>query len=127
MAGHKLTKAETDARIEQCYKMRYINKPSIKFLDWIQWCKKNYGNKSEQQYNAYWQKASDIYKSNWKQILEDSVGVATDEMVKLIQDDDPRVRQRAIEQIFKYSGNETEKLEIIGSVELNWGGSDEQA
>lgn len=126
MAGKKLCKSEVEARVKTCFEMRYINKPSIRFLDWIQWCKKNYGNKSEQQYNAYWQKASDIYKSSWKQTLEDSVGVATDEMIKCLMDDDPRVRQRAIEQIFKYSGNEgTEKLEIVGNIELKWGNSNE--
>lgn len=125
MAGKKLTKAETDARIAECYKMRYETTPPTKHADYITWCKKNYANKSEMQYTAYWMKAGDMYKQAWKQKLEDSVGAATDEMVKLLQDDDPRVRQRAIEQIFKYSGNETEKLEIIGSVELSWGGSDE--
>ncbi len=126
MAGHKLTKAETDARIAQCYKMRYETTPPTKHADYIIWCKKNYGNKSEMQYTAYWMKAGDIYKAAWKQKLEDSVGLATDEMVKLLQDEDPRVRQRAIDQIYKFSGNETEKLEIVGSVELTWGGTSDE-
>jgi len=70
-------------------------------------------------------KAGELYKQAWKQRLEDSVGTATEEMTKLLKDEDPRVRQRAVEQVMRYSGNEgTEKIEIIGNIELKWGTND---
>jgi hypothetical protein len=122
MAGKKLSKAEVELRTMQCYKLRYETIPSITVAGWLKWCKENYGNKSEQQYTAYWMKAGELYKQAWKQRLEDSVGTATEEMTKLLKDEDPRVRQRAVEQVMRYSGNEgTEKIEIIGNIELKWG------
>ena len=45
------------------------------------------------------------------------------ELMSLLGDDDAKVRQRAIDQIVKYTGNDIEKIEakIEGTIELNWG------
>ena len=51
---------------------------------------------------------------------------AMNELFGLLADEDPKVRQRAVDQVMKYSGNDIEKIEakIEGNIELNWG-SDE--
>ena len=45
------------------------------------------------------------------------------ELFSLLADEDPKIRQRAIDQIVKYTGNDIEKIEakIEGNIELNWG------
>ena len=47
MAGTKLTKIETDARIEKCLELRYTHGDPILHKDWIKHCHKEYGDKSE--------------------------------------------------------------------------------
>ena len=46
-----------------------------------------------------------------------------DELYGLLGSDDEKIRQRAIDQIVKYTGNDIEKIEakIEGNIELNWG------
>ena len=53
MAGNKLPKSETDARIEKCYELRYEQNDGISYKEWINYCHENYNDKSEQQYTAY--------------------------------------------------------------------------
>ena len=64
MAGNKLSKSETDARVDKCLELRYnLEKPML-HREWIAFCKKEYGDKSEKQYTAYWMSTKedrDIY------------------------------------------------------------------
>jgi hypothetical protein len=48
---------------------------------------------------------------------------AMESLVGLMYSEDEKVRQRAIDQIVKYTGNDIEKIEakIEGTIELNWG------
>jgi hypothetical protein len=48
---------------------------------------------------------------------------AMNELVLLLADEDPKIRQRAVDQIVKYTGNDIQKIEanIQGNVVLSWG------
>ena len=123
MAGTKLTKAEVDQRVDKCLELRYEAETPILQKDWIKYCKKQYGDKSEQQYHKYWSDARDRYEEMWRGKLNKMLNPAMNELMSLLGDDDAKVRQRAIDQIVKYTGNDIEKIEakIEGSIELNWG------
>lgn len=123
MAGTKLTKAEVDQRVDKCLELRYEAETPILQKDWIKYCKKEYGDKSEQQYHKYWSDARDRYEEMWRGKLNKMLNPAMNELMSLLGDDDAKVRQRAIDQIVKYTGNDIEKIEakIEGSIELNWG------
>jgi hypothetical protein len=123
MAGKKLSKSETDARIDKCLELRYNAADPILFKDWIKYCKKEYGDKSEKQYSAYWSKAKEQYDEKWRTKLNALLHPAMNELVSLLANEDSKVRQRAVDQIVKYTGNDIEKIEakIEGNIELNWG------
>lgn len=123
MAGNKLAKAETDARVQKCYDLRYGGNEAIGFKKWIDYCHENYGDKSEQQYSAYWASATSMYQENWREKLNKQLDPAVNELISLLADDDPKIRQRAVDQIMKYTGNDIEKIEakVQGNIELNWG------
>ena len=123
MAGNKLPKSETDARIEKCYELRYEQNDGISYKQWINYCHENYDDKSEQQYTAYWSDAGDKYQNHWREKLTKLIDPAVNELIGLLADDDPKIRQRAIDQIFKYTGNDVEKIEakVTGNISLNWG------
>lgn len=123
MAGQKLPKNITDARVEKCYDLRYNNNVPFGQKDWIKYCHETYNDKSELAYHEYWSEASRKYKSYWKEKLDKQVGPAVDKIIELLDNEDPRISQKAIEQIFKYTGNEVEKIDmnINGSIKLNWG------
>lgn len=123
MAGTKLTKAEVDQRVDKCLELRYEAETPILQKDWIKYCKKQYGDKSEQQYHKYWSDARDRYEEMWRGKLNKMLNPAMNELMSLLGDDDAKVRQRAIDQIVKYTGNDIEKIEakIEGTIELSWG------
>ena len=128
MAGDKLNSVEVQKRVDKCMELRYYseNNPILQ-RQWIQYCHENYGDKSEQQYHAYWAQAKDKYEENWRAKLSKMLDPAMNELFRLLADEDNKVRQRAIDQIMKYSGNDIEKIEakIEGNLVLNWGDSDE--
>jgi hypothetical protein len=126
MAGEKLDKIEVDERITTCFELRF--KADIPMLqrDWIKYCKKHYGDKSEQQYHWYWAQAKDKYDEQWKAKLNNMLDPAVDQLLGLLASDDEKIRQRAIDQIIKYTGNDVQKIEakIDGNIVLNWGDGD---
>jgi hypothetical protein len=123
MAGNKLPKSETDSRIAKCYELRYESTNKCGFKQWIDWCHENYGDKSEQQYTAYWSGATNLYQEHWKEKLNKTIDPAVDELISLLADGDPKLRQRAIDQIMKYTGNDIERIEakVQGDINLSWG------
>ena len=123
MAGDKLSKAITDARVQQCYDMRYNTNDGLLFRNWIKYCHETYGDKSEQQYSAYWASATEQYQESWREKLNKQLDPAVNELISLLASDDEKIRQRAVDQIMKYTGNDVEKIEakIEGVIELNWG------
>jgi len=123
MAGKKLTHTEVDERVDKCLELRYKANDPILQKEWVKYCKKNYGDKSEQQYIAYWIAAREKYEEGWRAKLNKMLDPAMNELFALLADDDPKIRQRAIDQIVKYTGNDIEKIEakIEGNIELSWG------
>jgi hypothetical protein len=126
MAGEKLNHVEVQKRVDKCMQLRYYSEGNpILQKQWIQYCHENYGDKSEQTYHKYWADARDKYEENWRAKLQKMLDPAMNELFSLLADDDAKVRQRAVDQIVKYTGNDIEKIEakIDGSITLNWGDS----
>ena len=123
MAGTKLTKAETDERVDKCLELRFQANTPILQKEWIKYCHKEYGDKSEQQYHKYWSDARDKYEEMWRAKLSKLLDPALDELHSLLASDDEKMRSRAVDQIMKYSGNDIQQIEakIEGTIELNWG------
>ena len=123
MAGNKLTNAEVNERVDACLTMRYNADSPMLQREWIAYCHEHYGDKSEQQYHYYWSMARDRYEENWRAKLSKMLSPAVDELYNLLGDDDPKIRQRAIDQIVKYTGNDIQKIEakVEGNIELTWG------
>lgn len=126
MAGIKLTDAEVRERVEECIKQRYnLDKPTRQ-EEWVEFCHKAYRDKSEQQYCAYWAKAKEIYDLRWKAKLDGMLEPAMLELISLLGDDSAKIRQRAVDQILKYSGNDIIKQEIdarlSGEIKVSFGG-----
>jgi len=121
MPGIKLTSGEVNERVEQCFDLRY--KQGYKQKQWIKYCHETYNDKSEKQYHQYWIKSKDIYNESWRDKLEKQLDPAVNELIGLMASDDEKIRQRAIDQVFKYSGNDEIKLAVSGQVDisLTWG------
>jgi len=125
MAGKKLPKSETDLRIAKCYELRYEHKQGHK--EWIQYCHEHYGDKSEIQYTAYWTASTEIYQEHWREKLSKQLDPAVNTLIELLADEDAKVRQRAVDQIMKYTGNDIQQIEakIEGNISLSWGSQDD--
>ena len=123
MAGNKLTKSETDQRINKIYDLRFNSQPPMRQWQWIEYCHENYGDKSEAQYAQYWQKANDKYNDHWKTKLENLLDPAINELSRLLASEDEKIRQRALDQIMKYSGNDVQKIQadITGKINIAFG------
>ena len=123
MAGKKLTHTEVDSRVDTCLELRYNTERPMLHREWIKYCHKHYGDKSEKQYTAYWMSAKERYDEGWRQKLNSMLEPAMDSLVELMYNEDAKIRQRAIDQVVKYTGNDIEKIEakIEGNIELSWG------
>ena len=121
MAGIKSTDAQVQERVDKCYDMRYNH--STRQVDWIKWCNENYDDKSEKTYHTYWTKSTQKYTDGWKEKLNKQLDPAVNALIGLLASDDEKIRQRAVDQIFKLTGNEETKVAIEGGFEvtLNWG------
>lgn len=129
MAGDKLTKVEVDQRVDTCMRLRYFENDPILLREWIKYCHKEYSDKSEQQYTAYWTMAKERYDEQWRSKLQKMLDPAMNELYTLLASDDEKIRQRAIDQIIKYTGNDIQKIEakIDGNIVLNWGDGEDWA
>lgn len=126
-AENRLKPAEIKKRVEKAYDLRY-NK-GYGQLDYVKWAKKNYGDKSEKTYCRYFLQARHLYEERWKEILEQQLSPAVDEIKKLLEDKDPKIRQKAIDQIFKYTGNDIQKVDAkvdskVVSINVDFGNNE---
>ena len=123
MAGTKLTNTEVEARVDKCLELRYKAETPILQREWVKYCKKEYNDKSEKQYIQYWISAREKYEESWRAKLNKMLDPAMNELMGLLASDDEKIRQRAIDQIVKYTGNDIDKIEakIDGNIELSWG------
>ena len=116
------TKTEVGKRSEECYKLRYESTPSITQEKWVEYCHEKYGDRSEQTYCSYWAKAKEMYDDNWRERLSKLLGPAVEELTRALASEDEKIRQRAIDQIMKYTGNDIQKIEanVTGEVKVNF-------
>jgi len=123
MAGTKLTHTEVDERVDKCLELRYKAETPILQKEWVNYCHRTYGDKSEKQYIQYWISAREKYEESWRAKLNKMLDPAMNELYSLLGSEDEKIRQRAIDQIVKYTGNDIEKIEakVDGTITLNWG------
>jgi len=124
MAGDRLSTKEVQDRVDTCFDLRYKREDGIRQVDWIKYCHEHYGDKSEQQYHAYWASAKEKYDNGWKEQLSQLLKPATDKIAEGLESEDARTYQKAIEQVFKYSGNDVDKQEIdltVRQIDTQWG------
>lgn len=121
MAGRKLPHSVVEERVETCYDKRFNSNETFTITDWIGYCHENYNDKSEQQYTDYWMKASTLYKNYWREKLEAHLDPAVNTMIELLGSDDEKIRQKAVEQVFKFTGNDVQKIEadIKGNITID--------
>ena len=113
----RLTDIEVQDRVDKCFELRYKNTKPILQREWIAYCKKHYGDKSVPQYANYWAKAKDDYEEIWKGKLEGLLEPAMQKLIDLLESPSDTVRQRAIDQIIKYTGNDIQKHLIKAQIE----------
>ena len=117
------TKTEVELRAKECYKLRYETSPSITQEKWVEYCHENYNDRSEQQYCSYWAKAKDMYQEGWKERLDGLLGPAVDKITELLASEDSSDHKEAVKMIFKFTGNDIQKIqaEVRGEVKVNFG------
>ena len=123
MAGQKLTDAEVNERVDKCLELRYHSDPPMLQREWIKYCKKHYGDKSEQSYTHYWSLAKERYDENWRALLQQQLTPAVQTLIGLLASEDEKIRQRAIDQIVKYTGNDIDKQQIelkVTEIKTEW-------
>lgn len=123
MPGTKLTKEETDGRIRECYKRRFEDPKPFGVKMWIDFCHHTYGDKSEQQYTAYWMSAGELYEDGWRSRLQNLLDPAVKQLTLALSSEDEKIRQRAIDQVMKYNGEDIQKIqaEIQGDIKISFG------
>jgi hypothetical protein len=104
MAGTKLSHMEVQKRVDACFNHRYNENKNQR--QWLDYCHKEYGDKSEKQYGAYWNTAREQYDDNWKERLQKQLDPAITILQGLLHSDQEKIRQRAVDQVLKYTGNE---------------------
>lgn len=126
------TQGEVEARVNKCYELRFEVSPGITHTKWQEYCAENYGDRSAQQFTEYWMKSSQRYKEAWKEKLDTLIDPAVEKLFDLLGSDNDQISQRAVDQIFKLSGNITDKIEAdvnVTTLKTTWGldGEDDTA
>lgn len=118
------TKSEVEQRVLKCYELRFETSPGMSHTKWQEYCQENYDDRSQQQYTEYWMKASQRYKEVWKEKLDTLIDPAVDKLFELLASDNEKISQDAVTQVFKLSGNITDRLEAdvnVTSLKTTWG------
>jgi len=129
MPGTKLSQAEVDSRVQTCYDLRFNSNDGLTHKKWIAYCKENYGDKSEIQYSNYYAKASELYKDSWREKLSKQLDPAVNTLIELLASEDEKIRQRAVDQVMKYTGHDIQQIEakVEGEITLSWGDDQNRA
>ena len=73
--------------------------------------------KSEQQYCQYFTQAREVWENGLQNKLEQMLEPAANQLRELLEDPNPSIRQRAIDQIMKYTGRDIERKLIKAEVQ----------
>ena len=117
MAGKRLSERETNERVMEAYKLRYLSDNPIRQEDWVRLCHTKYNDKSEQQYCAYFSQAREVWENSLQNKLEKMVEPAANQLRELLEDNDPRVRSDAIKMVMKYTGRDIERRLVKAEIE----------
>lgn len=118
------TKSEVEQRVLKCYELRFETSPGMSHTRWQEYCAESYGDRSQQQYTEYWMKASQRYKEVWKEKLDSLIDPAVDKLTELLASDNEKISQDAVTQVFKLSGNITDRVEAdvnVTTLKTTWG------
>lgn len=123
--GTKISQDEADARRMKCLELRTSGQV-FGYNNWIEYCKKHYGDKSDSHFGSYWTETNKQYEEHWRGKLDAMLQPAMDELVNLLQSPNDQIRQKAIDQIIKYAGKEPStkieaKVEGDININLSWG------
>ena len=125
----KLPQAEVDARVAKCIELRTAG-GVFTSEDWIKYCNQHYGDKSESAYRVYYTNSNKAYEAYWRNMLEGMLKPAMDELITLLNSNNEQIKQKAIDQILKYSGNDVQKIEakVDGDININltWGNKEDE-
>ena len=113
----RLTLVEVQRRVDTCIDLRYKADKPILQRQWLDYCDKHYGDKSKPQYLNYWMSAKEQYEEGWKGRLEGLLEPAMQELTELLHSDNPLIKQRAIDQIYKMSGYDIQKHLVKAQIE----------
>jgi len=117
MAGKRISDKEMHERVMDAYQLRYESDNPIRQEDWVSLCHTKYGDKSEQQYCAYFTQARDIWENGLQNKLEKMLEPAANHLRELLEDPDPRVRSDAIKMVMKYTGRDIERKLVRAEVQ----------
>ena len=115
--SRRLTSIEVQRRVDKCIDLRYKADKPILQREWLDYCEKHYGDKSKPQFINYWMTAKEQYEEGWKGRLEGLLEPAMQELTELLHSDNPLIKQRAIDQIYKMSGYDIQKHLLKAQVE----------
>jgi len=124
MAGKRISEKEMQERVMEAYELRYESDKPIRQEDWVRLCHTKYGDKSEQQYCQYFTQARDIWENGLQNKLEQMLEPAANQLRELLDDPNPSIRQRAIDQIMKYTVRDIERKLIkaeINNITIGFG------
>tara|TARA_R110000796_G_scaffold69045_1_gene157726 strand:+ start:71 stop:529 length:459 start_codon:yes stop_codon:yes gene_type:complete len=113
----RLTLVEVQRRVDTCIDLRYKADKPILQREWLDHCLKHYDDKSKPQYLNYWVTAKEQYEEGWKGRLEGLLEPAMLELTSLLHSDNPLVKQKAIDQVYKMSGYDIQKHLVKATVE----------
>ena len=117
MAGKRISERQMNERVMDAYELRYNSDNPIRQEEWVRLCHTKYGDKSEQQYCQYFTQARDVWENGLQNKLEQMLEPAANQLRELLQDPNPSIRQRAIDQIMKYTGRDIERKLIKAEVQ----------
>jgi len=124
--SNRLSNVDIEKRVAKCGELRYKAENGITQARWIEYCQQHYGDKSVPTYLNYWMKAKEAYEEEWKGKLDRLLVPAQNELRRLLEDPNPSIRQKAIDQIMKYSGNDVQKhLVAVHNIQIGFGLADE--
>lgn len=117
MAGKRISERQMQERVMDAYELRYNSDNPIRQEEWVRLCHTKYGDKSEQQYCQYFTQARDVWENGLQNKLEQMLEPAANQLRELLNDPNPSIRQRAIDQIMKYTGRDIERKLIKAEVQ----------
>jgi hypothetical protein len=71
-------------------------------------------------------KSKDLYDNAWRERLTKLLDPAVNELTRLLASEDEKIRQRALDQVMKYNGEDIQKIqaEIKGDIEVSFNSPD---